>query len=434
MKRLNKYLNLLQGIATNELIYIGSDILIKAIAFISMPFYLNVMTTEDFGRFSLYTTYISIFSVFFGLNVSNAIVRYYVERVEGKKYLATAIWIVIISCLVFSGLIMSTQYLSGFFLIEANALVVILITTTFSCLFSVCIEVIRSEKNALFYGLSNVLNCILTTSFGLLLVYLLKNDLAFWRLISICISSIALGGFLTIRLLYDEGIKGNLKTGKYLLSYSLPLIPYTLSTTILAQVDRLFLAQSSLSEVGIYSFASNLAMIILIISLALNRSLQPYLFEALRDHKDYKNHLKRNIGIFYFFYICFIFGTDILIWIFGNEEYLSAAKVIPILTLGYGYCFLYSNFSGFMYYYKKNMLMSVFSVISACVIICLNYILIPRFNYLGAAYSAMFSYVALFILGYWYVKRKLKIFVFNIKTIFLFQFCLICPVVIKILN
>jgi O-antigen/teichoic acid export membrane protein len=66
-----------------------------------MPFFLNVMTTEDFGQYSLYQTYIGIFGIFFGLNVSSAIVRYYVDRTDGKKYLATAIWIVVCFSFVF---------------------------------------------------------------------------------------------------------------------------------------------------------------------------------------------------------------------------------------------------------------------------------------------------------------------------------------------
>lgn len=433
MKSIKNILKKIKDIGTNEIIYIGSDILIKAIAFVSLPFFLNIMTTEDFGEFSLYTTYISIFSIFFGLNVSSAIVRYYVDKADNKKYLATAVWIVTIGGAAFSGLILSLHYLFGFFRLESRVLIIVLISTAFSCLADVCREVIRSEKNAALYGVSSVLNSVLSTALGLILVYTINDDLSFWRLISVCIPVVIVGGILTIRLLYRDGIKGNLETAKYLLLYSMPLIPYTLSTTILAQVNKLFLVDIGLSEVGIYSFASSLAMIIYIVLTALNRSLQPSLFEALRDNNDYKNQLKRNMGIFYFFYAGFIFGTDILIWIFGNEAYLGAAKVIPILTLGYGYCFLYSIFANFLYYYKKNILISLFSIISAVVVIILNIILIPMYGYLGAAFSTMFSYAMLFAMGYWYVARILKISVFSFKKICMVQLFLIFPVVIKII-
>jgi hypothetical protein len=46
MKSISKSLKRIRNFARNELIYIGSDILIKAIAFISMPFFLKAMTLK----------------------------------------------------------------------------------------------------------------------------------------------------------------------------------------------------------------------------------------------------------------------------------------------------------------------------------------------------------------------------------------------------
>jgi|LGOV01.1.fsa_nt_gb O-antigen/teichoic acid export membrane protein len=433
MKSINENLKKLRSIARNELIYVGSDILIKAIAFVSMPFFLNIMTTEDFGAFSLYVTYISIFAIFFGLNISSAIVRYYIDKVNSKKYLATAIWITLVTGAVFSALILSAHYFFGFFRFENKILIIILITTVFSCFTRIGLEIIRSEKNAVLYGFFSVLNSIISTGVGIVLIYTMKNDLAFWRLSSICISAMIVGGILTIRLMYKDGIKGNVETAKYLLSYSIPLIPYAFSTTILAQVNKLFLSQVSLSQVGIYSFASSLAMIIYIIAIALNRSLQPYLFEALRDNKDYENQLKRNIGIFYLFYICFIFGSDVLIWIFGNEAYLGAANIIPILILGYGYFFLYSLYINFMYFYKKNFMISLFSMLSAVIAVIANLILIKPYGYIGAALATLISYFSLFVFGYINVTKRLNIVVLKVKTILILQMMLILPVIIKIL-
>lgn len=433
MKNIGIYRKRLKSIACNELIYIGSDILIKAISFISMPFFLKVMTPEDFGEFNLYITYSSIFAIFFGLNVSNAIVRYYVYRVEDKKYLATAVWILIIGGLIFSSLILVLHYAFGFFEIGSKILVIVLINTVFSGLVNIGLEVIRSEKNSILYGSSSVLKSVLSTALGLVLVYTIGNNLAFWRLISVCVSGMIVGGLLTIRLMYRDGIKGNLETAKYLLSYSIPLIPYTLSTTILAQVNKLFLAKISLSELGIFSFASNLAMIIYIIAIALNRSLQPNLFEALRDNKNYRRQLKKNIGIFYCFYLGFIFGTDMLIWIFGNDAYLGATNVIPILVLGYGYFFMYSLYINFMYYYKRNASVSLFSMLSAGIAIITNVLLIEPYGYLGAAFATSISYFSLFILGLVNVTKKLKIEVFDKKEIIILQIMLLLPVIVKIL-
>lgn len=432
MKKFILNMNRIRSIIGNELIYIGSDILIKAIAFISMPFFLNVMTTEEFGEFNLYITYSSIFVVFFGLNVSKAIVKYYIDYEDSKRYLATAVWIMVIGSSIFSVLLFSINYIFGFFEFGSKILSIIFINTAFTGLVGIGLEVIRSERNAKLYGISSLSKSIISTTLGLILIYQMKDNLAFWRLISVSASGMIIGGLLVIRLMVKEGIKGNVETAKYMLSYSIPLIPYTLSTTILAHVNKLFLSQVSLSELGIYSFASNLAMIVYIIAIALNRSLQPNLFEALRDSKNYRRHLKKNIIIYYFFYLTFIFGTDILIWIFGNEAYLGATKVIPILILGYGYFFIYSLYINFMYYYKKNYAVSMFSIMSAVIAVIANYLLIPRYGYFGAAIATTISYFSLFVFGSFNVSKKMNIFVFSWPEQIVIQVMLIVPVVLKI--
>ncbi len=432
MKRLILNMNKLRSIVGNELIYIGSDILIKAIAFVSMPFFLNAMSTEEFGEFNLYLTYSSIFVVFFGLNVSKSIVKYYIDYENSKRYLATAVWIMLIGSSIFSGLLFSVNYVHGLFEFESKILAIIVINTAVIGLIEIGLEVIRSERNAKLYGVSSLAQSLISTTLGLILVYNMKDNLAFWRLISVTSSGMIISGFLVTRLLIKEGIKGNVATAKYMLSYSIPLIPYTLSTTILAHVNKLFLSKVSMSELGIYSFASNLAMIVYIIAIALNRSLQPNLFEALRDGKHYRRHIKKNIIVYYVFYLTFIFGTDILIGIFGKEAYLGAVKVVPILILGYGYFFMYSLYINFMYYHKKNYAVSTFSLMSAGIAVLSNFLLIPRYGYFGAAIATTISYFSLFIFGSFNVSKKMGIFVFSWSEQLVIQMMLIIPVTIKI--
>ncbi|RLQ94816.1 lipopolysaccharide biosynthesis protein [Falsibacillus albus] len=432
IKIIGEKLEIIKNIFIYEIIYIFSDMLIKAIAFISMPFFLNKMNPDEFGLFNLYTTYIGILAVFIGLNVSNAIVRYKVEKIDKKKYLATPIWIIILNATVLSGVFYIFSNFFHFIEIKKEVIIVILISTVFSCFIHVGLEIIRSEKNAILYGFVSVLHSIFSIGLGLIFIYKMEDDLGFWRLVSIFISSILVGGALVLRIVNKYGIKGNIKTARYLLSYSMPLIPYTFSTIILSQVNILFLSKVSLSQVGVYSFASNIGMIVSIIAIALNRSLQPNLFEALRDNRNYKNHLKRNIGIFYFFYITFIISTDLLIFIFGNKSYLGAVNVVPILILAYGYFFLYSLFINFMYYYKKNFKISLFSILSAGIAILSNWILVNPFGYIGAALATLVAYFSLFAFSFIYVTKKLNITVFSIKTIILLQLLLIFPVIIKI--
>ena len=63
------------------------------------------MSTEEFGEFNVYLTYSSIFVVFFGFNVSKAIVKYYIDNENSKRYLATSMdndnWFISFSSLIY---------------------------------------------------------------------------------------------------------------------------------------------------------------------------------------------------------------------------------------------------------------------------------------------------------------------------------------------
>jgi O-antigen/teichoic acid export membrane protein len=428
----NRVLYKIKKILTNEMVYIASDILIKAIAFITLPLFVNKMTPTDFGEFSLYQTYISLFGTFFSLNIFSGIVRYYTEKENEKKHLTTALWINMIFGIIGSGFAFLLESYFNILNVPFKVLYIICICAVFQGLVSIGLENIRAMIKPLQYGFFSLLISVTSTVLGLILVYSVESELGYWRLISITFSTFLIGIILVIGIVNRDGFIFEKETAKYLLAYSLPLIPYSLSTIIISQINRVFLADIGLSEVGIFSFASNLAMIIYIIAISLNRAYQPYLFRALRDKMDCKTRMYQNIALFYIFYIAFIFFSEIFIWIFGNEEYSSAADVIPIIVLGYGYFFLYSLGVNYLYYYKKNIMISLFSMISAGIIIIFNTVLIPLYGYTGAAWATVIAYFTLFVFTFIYINLNFKINIISIKNMIIFQVMLFSPVLLRL--
>lgn len=423
----------IKSLLTCEVIYLTSDILVKAIAFISLPFFTNIMSPADFGEFSLYQAYSSFFGIFFGLNIYSGIVRYYIEKQDQSKYLTTAVWLTFgcsIGCsLVFIGI--DTYFnISG---LSTRALLAICICAMFQNLMYIGLENTRAMLKVFVYALCSVFLSVISTGLGLILVYTMQTELGYWRLISIAVSMVIVAGILTMGIIRSNGLCFKKETAHYLLVYSLPLIPFTLSTTILAQINTFFLANYDLSMVGIYTFSLNLTSIIYVVSISLNRAYQPFLFISLRDNKDYEKRLIQNICLFYIVYLGFLFGSDFLIWIFGNVQYIGAAHVIPILTLGYGFCFLYSHYTNFLYYFKKNHVLSALSVGGAIVSIIFSAILIPNYGYIGAAISMAGSYLFLFICIFIYVRHEFSQKIFTANKILLALFLLFLPVCVKLI-
>lgn len=76
---------------------------------------------------------------------------------------------------------------------------------------------------------------------------------------------------------------------KYLLSYSLPYLPYTLSGIIIAQLGRIVISQyGGFGLAGQYSFATNIASIMLVFIGVVHSAWNPYYFQYMTDG-DYKS-------------------------------------------------------------------------------------------------------------------------------------------------
>ena len=55
-----------------SLAYTIGNLWIQGLSFITLPIYTRVMTQEDYGNYNLYTSWVSIFTIFIGLQISGS--------------------------------------------------------------------------------------------------------------------------------------------------------------------------------------------------------------------------------------------------------------------------------------------------------------------------------------------------------------------------
>src|SRR5699024_7978666 len=100
--------------------------------------------------------------------------------------------------------------------------------------------------------------------------------------------------------------------------------------------------------------------------------------------------------------------------------------IIPIL-LGYYFQFLYSLPVNIEFYLKKTQYIAGGTVLSAGLNIILNWLLIPKFGYIAAGYTTVFSYMLLFFVHYhmgksFFGKQLFDTKVITLITIFVITF------------
>ena len=174
----------------------------------------------------------------------------------------------------------------------------------------------------------------------------------------------------------------------------MPLIPHALSGIILSHFDRIIINQiSGTIETGLYSFAYNIGMIMNIIVLAMNKSWVPIFYNNLRKEEYNKIYnLAYNYSKYIFFaaIVLTAFSQEVVI-IMADKSYYSSLSLIPIIILGYVFVFLYTLYANYSFYRKKTLLISIATLLAGGVNIGLNYLLIPRFGYIAAAFTTLIS-------------------------------------------
>jgi O-antigen/teichoic acid export membrane protein len=93
------------------------------------------------------------------------------------------------------------------------------------------------------------------------------------------------------------------------------------------------------------------------------------------------------------------------IFIFFNETYYPAMQVVPLVSLGYLFSQNSALLNVMVYQEKKTKVIMYITIICAALNIGLNFILIPMYGIIGAAFSTLICYFVLFLLTYNYAKK-----------------------------
>ena len=100
-----------------------------------------------------------------------------------------------------------------------------------------------------------------------------------------------------------------------------------------------------------------------------------------------------------------ILGISEIIKILSPPDYWHFEYVVPFVIGSY-IMLMYSMQLSVVYYRKKTGVVSAIVSLSAVINIVLNYLLIPRYGGVGAAYTSVVSYLFIFIVTEIYLKIK----------------------------
>lgn len=393
--------------------YVSADFFQKGLVFISIPVFTRILSPGEYGLLSIFTSLVSIFSIFAIIGGRGAIVRFYHEPNYNFSNFIGSNLIFYFLYLFFFGFSFVTFHkeISAFLNIPTKLTLYAIIVSVFSTFSRLFLSYLQADKQSRKYSFLSVSIHSTILIVSIILMILLTKEKYYGRIYTQVIINIVLALFFIYSLYKISKFNFNIKYVKDLLKFGLPLIPHALSGIILVYFDRIIINQLLGAEkTGLYSFAYNVGMIMQIFILAMNRAWQPMFYEyySKNKFKSITNIAKKYSTIVYYIAIILILFTREIVQIISTKEYNESMPIIPIIILSYLFLFLYTIYANYSFYYKKSGAISLATVIATIVNIILNYIFIPKYGYVSAAYTTLVSYILLFLFHFLVTKYYLN--------------------------
>lgn len=392
--------------------YAVCSILQNCLAFITLPIFTRLLTTEQYGQATIYGSWSSILMIFITLNLaygsfSAAMVKYESRRDE---YITSVQGI----CLLLAGIFFIIYFpfrrlWNRLFELPTLLVCVMIVEILFTNATNMWMGRNRFEfKYKKIVALSLSMSLI-SPIFSYLLA-ISATEKGYARIIGNSFVNIIIG-FTIFVVSTKRGKKFyNKEFWKYALGFNIPLLVYYLSQAIFNQSDRIMISHmTGTDNAAMYGVAYNLAMVLTFVLNAINGSYVPWMYGKIKDGNGEENKSVSIVLVLLMslMILCVIWYAPEIITIMAGKQYVAAIYVVApvamsLLLLFYSQLFINVEF----YYAEKKML--VFASVGAAVLnIILNYVLIPVFGFVAAGYTTLISYIVFAISNYYAMKRVL---------------------------
>lgn len=399
-------------------VYLIANILNKAIAFITVPIFSRLLTTDDYGMVSTYSAYVTIIYFFMGIaseyTIRNAYVDYKKEipQYMSAMFLLCSFISIIVSCII--------VVLNTFYLHFSNTFICICCAIqSFTTYINTAIaNKYMMEQDYIKRAIITAAPNLCSVALGIIFVLLLKNDRAEGRILGYVIGISVFGIFNLLSTWHKSQPCINRTYIKFILSLSPPLIIHGLSVVALSQLDRIMLTLiRNSSETGVYSLIYSLSMVAMAVTSAIEGIWIPWFINKYIEREYYEiNKRARNFLLLtaVLMFEVMLAAPEVLKFM-TPATYWTGIDLIPPLVASCFFMYMYSFSSGLELFEKKTKQISVITMLAAGINITLNYIFIPAYGALAASCTTLFSYLLSFTLHYLNARKiNRKVFVSKI--------------------
>lgn len=399
--------------AKSSVAYTVCGILQKCLSFITIPIFARMLTTEQYGQCTVYSSWMGMIVIFITLNLpygsfASAMIKYEDKRDE---YIAASEGV----CLFLVGIFMAVYFPLRNFWNKIFGMPTFMIIIMILEILSSTAILLWSGKKRFEYKYKSIIYVTLSSAvLAYLFAYILVcnfEEKGYAKIAGNAIVTILFGGVLyLINIIKGKNVYSK-EMWKFIFKFNIPLIVYYLSQVVFNQSDRIMISHyCGNSKAGIYGIAYSLSIVLVFVLNSINNAYVPWFYEKIKNGKETENKKIANIisVIMSTLLLGIIWFAPEIIYIMAGSEYMEAIWVVPPLTMSILLLF-YSQLSiNVEFYFEDNKSLVKASISAAIINIILNALLIPKLGYIIAGYTTLISYIVFVLTNYFSMKKILR--------------------------
>lgn len=359
----------------DSFIYLIGELLNKALPFFLLPYLTRKLGAEGFGELSYYLTILALFSIFIGLSQEGAVTRYF--YFYGNKAVDLIVRAGYLYNIAFSVLSLVVAWF-----LKSEVIAYIIIIAMFNSFLSVQLALRQAQKQPIPYIIIQFLSSFSMVLLTIIMLEFVAGDKVVNRLLALLLSGlfVFLITYLFINKKFRIRRKFSLTSYKaalvYIFSFGIPLILHQLSFFMKGQVDRIFIYKLyTPAELGVYSAGVQIASVLTIFFMALNKAIVPYYYEKLKNGfltvEKIKKYSLTSLGFIGLpALICYFLPNSWFTWFLGVQ--FSEVQFYTVLFLiGYGLTLPYLILVNYLFFYGKNKLIATITFLTSIVYVIL---------------------------------------------------------------
>lgn len=382
----------------------------KGISSLTTPIFTRLLTTDQYGQYNAFNSWLSILTIFVTLNLFYGVYTQGLVKFEEERavYSSSLQGLTLTLCIGWTAVyLLFRDFWNARFSLTTVQMLAMLVMIWSTAVFNFWAAEQRVTYSYRRLVLLTLLVSAAKPAVGIFFV-LHAEDKVTARILGLAlVEAAAYTGLFFVQMARGR-VYYSAKFWRHALRFNLPLIPHYLSQTVLSGADRIMIRDMvGGSQAGIYSLAYQISLIMTLFNTALSQTLSPWIYQKIKAGRP------REISGVAFLALGLIAGANLLLMVLAPEAvavfapaaYYEAIYVIPPVSMSVFFMFSYDLFAKFEFYFEKTVFIMAASVAGALLNLVTNYIFIQRYGYRAAGYTTLACYL-LYAAGHYLIMNR----------------------------